>query len=416
MRVRVPFTLAALALLLVRGSFAVTPNADRPGPPPELAGVARGVLELPTPAAAGSGEPDLTVAPDGSVYMSWLERRDSLVWRLRVARLAGQQWEAPLTIAEGDSFFVNWADFPRLIAPAKDRLVAAWMWKRPGGTYAYDVRIASSKDGGRKWTAPETPHRDGTATEHGFVSMAREGKGVRIVWLDGRNGEGKSEGEAEMTLRTAWLDPDGRLGPEELLDPRVCDCCQTSAAATATGTIVAFRDRDPDEIRDIGILRNTGSWERSAAPSDHWKIGGCPVNGPALAARGSMVALGWFSAAADTARVRLAISRDGGWGVSQISRVDDGDPIGRVATAILPEGPPVVSWLEHERNGRASVRIRRVGIYETPRRSLTVALTAGTRGSGVPRIAVDRTRVIVAWTDDAKPSRVRVSIVPITSL
>lgn len=412
----VALAIVALSFLPGHGSRAGTPLAEAPGPPPELIGIARGVVELPSPAGPGSGEPDLAVASDGTLFMSWLERSDSLGWRLRVSRLAGTQWQAPLTIAEGESLFVNWADAPRLIAPAKDHLVAAWMWKRPGGTYAYDVRVASSRDGGRKWSAPATPHRDGTATEHGFVSLVPERGGVRMVWLDGRNGAGKAEGEAEMTLRTAWLGADGVPGNDELLDPRVCDCCQTAAAATATGTMVAFRDRDPDEIRDIGIVRRSANWERSGAPRDGWKIAGCPVNGPSLAARRNMVALGWYSAPSESARVRLAISRDGGERLMQVSRVDDGDPIGRVATAILPDGPAVVAWLEHERDGRASVRVRKVGVYETPRRSATVALTTASRSSGFPRIAIEGKRVIVAWTDDAKPARVRVSAIPIAGL
>jgi hypothetical protein len=219
-----------------------------------------------------------------------------------------------------------------------------------------------------------------------------------------------------MTLRSAWLDPEGRLGDDEQLDGRVCDCCQTAAATSVAGTLIAFRDRDPDEIRDIALLRNSGTWQRTAPPADRWKIAGCPVNGPSLAARGNMVALAWFSAPSDSARVRLAISRDGGWGVEQVSRVDDGDPIGRVATAILPDGPIAVAWLEHERNGQASVRVRKVGIYEEARRSAIVALIGGGRSSGVPRVAVSGKRLIVAWTDDRKPTRVRVSAIPIAGL
>ena len=402
--------LIALTLL----SAPVSRAADRP-PPQETP--PRGMTELPSPALPGSGEPDLAVAPDGAVYMSWIEKRDGGGGRLRIARLAGQLWTDSVTVAEGESLFVNWADFPRLLAPAKGRLVAAWMWKRPGGTYAYDVRLASSKDRGRTWSAPETPHRDGTATEHGFVSLAPERDGVRIVWLDGRAGVGKKEGEAEMTLRSAWLSPTGTLGDEELLDPRVCDCCQTAAARSASaGTIVAFRDRDPDEIRDIGLLRNAGSWQRSAPPADRWKIGGCPVNGPALAARNHMVALSWFTAPGDTAQVRLAVSRDGGWSLAQALRVDDGDPIGRTAVAVLPDGGIAVAWLEHERNQQATVRIRRVALHETMRASVVAARTTESRSSGVPRLAVDGTRLLVAWTDNAKPARVRVTAIPIASL
>jgi hypothetical protein len=42
--------------------------------------------------------------------------------------------------------------------------------------------------------------------------------------------------------------------------------------------------------------------------SDNWKIDACPVNGPAIAATGRRVAVAWFTAANDTARVKLAFS------------------------------------------------------------------------------------------------------------
>ena len=55
------------------------------------------------------------------------------------------------------------------------------------GTYAYDVRLAYSKDEGRSWSPSFTPHTDGTRTEHGFASLFEmPGAGLRLVWLDGR--------------------------------------------------------------------------------------------------------------------------------------------------------------------------------------------------------------------------------------
>lgn len=60
-----------------------------------------------------------------------------------------------------------------------------------------------------------TPHRDGTPTEHGFVSMLPWPDARRdAVWLDGRN-FAKSHSEetnenAEMTLRFAALEAGDR--------------------------------------------------------------------------------------------------------------------------------------------------------------------------------------------------------------
>jgi hypothetical protein len=154
---------------------------------------------------------------------------------------------------------------------------------------------------------------------------------VRAIWLDGRNAmtidsAGRpvhlEEGASDMTLRTAVIRADGTISSEALIDPRVCDCCQTSAVATSGGAVVAYRDRSAAETRDISVsVFANGAWSEPAnVHADGWKINGCPVNGPALASMsqrfGSIVlrtvAAAWFSAARDTARVLFASSNDGG--------------------------------------------------------------------------------------------------------
>src|SRR5690606_17001768 len=103
--------------------------------------------------------------------------------------VAGARWEtAPITIAVGNSMFVNWADTPHILATPDGALWAHWLQKNGDAPYAYDVMLAMSPDGGRRWSAPVSPHDDGTQTEHGFVSMwpATAG-GLGLAWLDGRN-------------------------------------------------------------------------------------------------------------------------------------------------------------------------------------------------------------------------------------
>ena len=97
------------------------------------------------------------------------------------------------------------------------------------------------------------PHRDGTQTEHGFVSILPwAGKSAGLFWLDGRQFTSKEHGHGghgssadEMTLRFASVGPGGRLADEFLLDSRVCDCCQTSAAMTSEGAVALFDGYQP---------------------------------------------------------------------------------------------------------------------------------------------------------------------------
>ena len=62
---------------------------------------------------------------------------------------------------------------------------------------------------------------------------------------------------------------DMALAPEVPLDTRICDCCQTSVARTSDGPVIVYRDRSPEEIRDIYIVRRVGrTWTAPAAVSN----------------------------------------------------------------------------------------------------------------------------------------------------
>jgi hypothetical protein len=406
-RTDLPLAAAAVLALFLLSSAA-------PERPP--AGPLMGLEPIASPAPAGSAEPHLAVSPAGEVWMSWLETRPGGGHALRAARLEGRRWSAGSTIAEGDSFFANWADFPTVLALGEGRLVAHYLWKVAGGTYAYEVRLTRSGDGGRSWSAPVVPHRDGTPTEHGFVSLVPAPDGARAVWLDGRKAVRDSaghllpvpEGTAEMTLRTTVLAADGTLADEWELDPRVCDCCQTAAVAVPGGALVAYRDRSDGEIRDIAITRlMDGRWSPpSPLHADGWRIEGCPVNGPALAAAGARVVAAWFTQAGDTARVRVAFSADGGGSFGAPVRVDGGDPLGRVHVLALEDGDALVGWLE-ARGKEALFQVRRVARDGGAGPMMTVARTASARGSGFPRLARSGDRVVLAWTEAGKPSHVR---------
>ena len=403
----------ALAAIVLAGTAVLRsePPADVPAPAAVFDSVG-------SPAAPGSAEPNLAVAPDGRVYMSWLEPADS-GHALRFAVLEGTRWSAPQTIRRGRDFFVNWADFPSMEVLDGGRLAAHWLQRNGTGTYAYGVRVAQSSDGGRTWSAPVVPHRDSSQTEHGFVAMWHEDGQLGAVWLDGRKfvKEGHDAGN-EMMLVSTTIDASGKLGPEVRLDERTCDCCQNAVAVTTDGPIIAYRNRSPDEIRDIYVTRRVaGTWTAgTAAHADGWKIAACPVNGPALAATGRRVALAWFTGAGDTARVQLAFSDDAGASFGVPSRIDDGNPAGRVDVALLRDGGALVTWIERIGGDTAAVRVRRVGRDGRAGAPLTIARSSAARASGFPRMALTGSDVVFAWTAPGRPSAIRVARAAVTSL
>lgn len=412
-----------IALAALLASSGCLPGPDAPGSDGPALGP---VVELPSPAAPGSGEPHLAAAPPGSspggVVLSWLEPDGAGSHALRMAFHDGAGgWTAARTIARSDRFFVNWADFPSVVPVDDGTLAAHWLVRGGEGPYDYGIRIARSTDGGRSWSEPVIPHRDGTPQEHGFVTLLPEPDGgFTATWLDGRRyayaGEPDREGiEKEMTLRHARLSPGGEPGPERLLDGRVCDCCQTDGARTPGGIVIVYRDRSPEEVRDIVAIRRTRAGWSDPVPvhRDGWEIAACPVNGPAIAAAGRAIAVAWFTAAGDTPRVRLAFSGDGARSFGAPVQVDDGDPAGRVDVALLDGETAVVSWLERTGGGGAEVRARVVSAGGHAGPATVVGRSRGSRASGFPRMVARGNDLYFAWTEPDGPARIRVARAPV---
>lgn len=404
------------ALVACHGSEKPEPElplAD--APPPAAAAVARVNVEaLPSPAGDGAAEPFLFAARDGAV-LSWLEPvkgTDRIA--LRIARHRNGGWSAPQTIVERNDLFANWADFPSIIEDAKGTLFAHWLQKSGAGKYSYDVRMASSTDGGATWSKSFLLNRDGKQGEHGFVSLiALPQGGVGAAWLDSRNmnmSEDHGHGDAgDMTIRYANVDASGKLTGDTNLDARTCECCGTGMTMTTNGPVIVYRDRSQQEIRDISYMTRNGNAWTAPRPvrADGWKINGCPVNGPQIDAIGNRATTAWFTGANDQPRVYAAFSDDGGRTFGDAVIVDDGKPVGRVDVVMLDEQNALVSWLEQTETG-AEIRARRVPRNGQAAASVKIADSATARASGFARIARVGDEVWVTWTNQKKVHVARV--------
>jgi len=368
--------------------------------------------ETVAPAAAGSRYPHLAASPEGTPVMSWLEPTADGGFALRYSAWVGSKWTRPGIVSSGRDWFVNWADFPSVVPLGRRAWAAHWLQQKPGDAYAYDVRIAVSADGGVTWSAPLSPHDDGTPTEHGFVSLFGTDESLQAAWLDGRHTSGEHDHEGgtagAMTLRTAGIGNDGRLlGADDEIDARVCDCCQTSAALAREGPVLVYRDRGEDETRDIALVRRTADgWSSPIhVANDGWKIRACPVNGPAVDARDDAVVVAWFTAP-DRPRVRLAFSDDGGRTFSSAFEVASGKVAGRVDVVLLPDGRAVVSWLA-EVPGGAEIRAQPFTRAGPAGMTSVVAHADVARASGFPQMARAGDGLLFAWTRSGESSGVR---------
>ena len=365
-----------------------------------------------SPAGGRASLPSLARGADGVLRLSWVERDDQGTGaHLYVAAFDGVGFDTPRHVASGTDWFVNWADFPTTAALADGTLLATWLQRNGEGAYTYGVRFARSLDDGATWSDPAWLHDDRSASEHGFVSVVPyDETRFLALWLDGRataaaGGHGADAGHGHggpMQIRARLVGRDGTLGPESLVDDRVCDCCQTTLARHADGTVLAaWRDRSETEVRDVHWATFDGSsWMRRGPVSeDAWEIPGCPVNGPRLAFADGRAACVWYTGAEPTGTY-LAVG-DAGSAFDPRVRIDDGASAGRVDVLALRDGGFLATWMEHHEEGvRWQARVVSAGGRALD--TFPVAPTTSDRATGFLRAAPHEDGALLAWTDPAR--------------
>ena len=360
------------------------------------------VQVLATPAGPDSGMSSLATAADGRTYLVWIEPLPSGGHALKFSRFEGAAWQPAVDIARGSNWFVNWADHPSLTATANGRLFVHWLVNtgQKDGSYGYAIRVASSPDQGRTWT---TSFDEGTRNVHdysGFLSFLPTARGVDAVYLTPlAPDDGTSVAHDHIkTVGVATLGADGVVAGRQIVDGDACSCCSTDMAETVNGPVAVYRDHDAGEIRDISIVRRVdGKWT-SPAPvhRDGWMIAGCPTNGPAVAASGSLVAVSWFTAAGNQPQVKIAFSTDAGATFAAPIRVDGGNPVGW-PDVLLDDGRAFVTWLERTGEGTGDIRLREIAPAGAAAGTLTIARASSGRATGIPTMARAGDHLVVAW-------------------
>ncbi len=374
---------------------------------------------MPSPAGLHSSEPNFTKDSSGTIYLSWVQLEKDTSYGLYFSELTSNKWSKPIQIIKGNNWFINWADFPTMSAYGQHSLAAHILVAQETGKYAYDIHLITSGDKGKSWSKNSIiPHLDSTPTEHGFLSLLPYKDQLLAMWLDGRNYFLKAAGDSvptqKMSLRSVFLGPNQQLTAPMLIDSNVCSCCQTDAAIVSTGPILVYRDRSDQEIRDIAQTRLiNGEWTRPQAVfEDGWEIGGCPVNGPAIDAKDSLVIVAWYTEAHQQAAVKVAFSDNAGASFQKAIPINAFEPIGRVDVVLLADGSAMISWLEQSSKD-ASLKLTRVfqdGRIDAP---ISVLKTKSARSSGFPKMIEQQGLLYFAWTQLGENPQVRTSYMKI---
>ena len=382
-----------------RGESGATSGAATPEHTP--ASWTLRVEPLQSPAAANSTGAHVTVS-DRGVLLSWLERTGPSTHTLKFAERTASGWTTPTTVSSGDNWFVSYADPPVVLRRPDGSLLANWLVSTNKKIEGSDLHLTHSTDNGKTWAQSFLPHHDKTQGQHAFPSFFElPGHGLGMVWLDARAQAANPEDlEASISLRYAAFDRSWKQTADAEVDPRVCECCGTTAVATAEGVLVGFRDRSDKEIRDIAVARfENGTWAGTTiVHNDNWEVYACPVNGPMLSARGRQVVAAWFTVKNDEGQAWAAFSSDAGrtWGTP--IRLDDAQSTGRVDVELLDDGSAVATWVEFaEKHGQ--FRARRIEPSGSRSAPITIAAVSSSGSSGFPRMGRQGDEIVFAWTE-----------------
>lgn len=361
------------------------------------------------------GQPSVTLERDRGFVVTWQSTQQEVTSLNWLALDFDGQPTARGVIAQGSNWFVNWADTPALIVLDNGDWVAFWLERNdPSMPEGYDIRLVRSMDRGKTWSAPISPHRDGTKTQHGFVSMIADGDDRLLMsWLDGRAAAtvsanarehaGHDHESAPMTLRSAVINRANQISGEVAIDYRTCSCCQTDMALWAGQALIVYRDRTDDEIRDISVAERSpiGWGSPKTVHKDNWQIEGCPFNGPAIAVGRTHGLVFWPTLVNDQVTLRYVLA-------SSPSALADSPPMYQLQTPSLPSGRVdavawhdgfLLTWISRARD-RPAVEVATVSTDGRVELSGPIAQPAlRGRATGFPRVASDGKRGLVVWPE-----------------
>jgi hypothetical protein len=380
-----------------------------------------GVAEIPAPEGAPAAALAITGGPGGNLWVSWVtigSAGSAVVpappgpppsGTLRFAAFDGatQAWTFVRTIASRNPVVANPADCPQVASDGARGAFAVWTDGRGGAS------CAQSRDGGLTWSEPAPWTTRSPDVEKFSLARLSDGR-ILAAWLDGRGRDGGA-GRQKLYARIVGQ-PESQ---EWLVDPEVCDCCQTSIVPFLDGgAVLAYRGRTHDEVRDIRAARfEGGHWDQPyRLHRDNWQLTACPVNGPRLAGDGSRVGAVWFTGADGTPRVLASFSPDAGERWLEPLRVDRGRPTGHPDVVLLRDGALLVAWGEAD----GSLWLRRISPDYTADEPVALCPPGAASARGFPRLGLvadyagDRSvaRLLVAYAAADGRMQTRVATVP----
>lgn len=326
----------------------------------------------------GESPPKLAYAPNGSLIAVYIVGKEvpGLRFPLSALRVVtssddGKTWTAPATVTDGEVFGSH--SFHALHAASDGSIYVSWLGK------------------------PDTPVDSGAKVPaHDMASMS----GMDMPGMD----HGSHSASASWITRST--DGGKSWSPRVRVDMgEACPCCRTGLATTADGTLyMAWRHVFPGSIRDIVVARSDDHGTTWTQPvrvhADDWKFDACPHAGPAIATddKGTLHVTWWTGKEGD-AGVFYAQSTDGGktfaspvaLGVAKYSRP------AHVQMALASNNRVIVTWDDGTKQvPQVVVRVSHDGGVRFSEPSI---LSAAGRAATFPVLGIVGDSLSVAWSE-----------------
>jgi len=226
-----------------------------------------------------SFEPDLAVAPDDTLLVSWQRYAydaDALQWdyeaMVATSSDGGASFTTPLVVNDGS----GWQYKTSIEVGPSGTVYAAWTDTRSGGS---DIYFASSSDGGATFGANVLVNST-TASSQGYPEIAVDALDtVYVVWNDGRR---YADGSNDVYLARS-LDSGASFDDETLVNDAdistEADYMYPSISAVGKGHVgVAWYDKRTGDW-DVYLSRSD---DRGASFLPSWRINDLTANGQSV--------------------------------------------------------------------------------------------------------------------------------------
>jgi hypothetical protein len=315
-----------------------------------------------------------------------------------------------------------------LASPDEANLYAVWNARDPKDSTASVIRFSRSGAMRPSWSPAITVNDDNQPVSHAFQGAAVGPDGtIYVAWLDGRNrkedhsdhgghgadGNQFTGGTSDVYLSRS-VDGGKTFEKNIRIAGNVCPCCRVSIAFVRGRVMIAWRQVEPGDLRDIyvaGSSDNGQTWAKPVLVSrDSWKIKGCPHCGPVLATLNDKLYVTWFTEGGGKPVINVASSVNGGESFSPKQPVSTGTTDPTHPQVAMGEGKIAITFQARDAvdaSGWGKMAVYYREILSNGSMTRLVRAGQGKTGASYPGVALGMSgRIFLGWTEtvDGKAS------------